>query len=249
VIPSHAPFFDARFEKWRDAYREEAIEPVLNKVGAFLAFPAIQQTLGQRRSTLHLSYAMNHARIVICNLASGVVGESGARLFCALMLGGLRTAAMARAKTPPEKRTPFHIIVDELQAFGPTSIVSLLSEIRKYGCSVTAATQFLDGLSHATRAALLGNAGTLAAFRCAPRDADVLAANFDRAQQSFNAYALQDLGIGEAMLRSFQIDPARVNISTPGLVGPAHAAKRQSQQHFGRPRAQVEAYISRVLGY
>ena len=191
--PLTRSFFNSRFDKWRDTYRDEAVEPVLNKAGAFLAFDSIRYCLGQSRSSLHLPYAMEHGRVVVVNLASGTVGQTAARLFGALLLGRLRAAAMARAKIPADMRRPFHLLIDEAQAFGPASIVSLLNEVRKYACSITLATQFLDGLTDATRAALLGNAGTLAVFRCAPQDAEVLAPNFDRAHQSFNAYALQEL--------------------------------------------------------
>src|SRR3990172_5250065 len=68
-------FFGMRFEKWRETFRDEAIDPVLNKVEAFLAFPSIKNILGQGRSTLHLSHAMEEGRIVIANLATGTIGE------------------------------------------------------------------------------------------------------------------------------------------------------------------------------
>ena len=55
-------FFNSRFGKWRDSFREEAIDPVLNKLEAFLAFPAIKNILGQSPSTLDLHYAMQHRR-------------------------------------------------------------------------------------------------------------------------------------------------------------------------------------------
>ena len=126
-------FFGARFDKWRDAFREEAIDPVLNKVDAFLAFPTIRNILGQGRSTLHLPYAMQEGRIVICNLATGTVGETAARLFGALLLAHLRAAAMARASFP-RRRSPFHLYADEAHTFGPASIARLLSETRKFVC-------------------------------------------------------------------------------------------------------------------
>jgi hypothetical protein len=221
----------------------------LNKAGAFLAFDSIRNSLGQGKSSLHLPYAMDHGRIVVVNLASGVVGETAARLFGALLLGRLRTAAMGRAKMPVDARRPFHVLIDEAQAFGPASIASLLSEVRKYACSITVATQFLDGLTDTTRAALLGNAGTLAVFRCAPQDAQVLAPNFDRAQQSFNPYSLQELAIGEAMVRSLQFDPASVTIPEPAELRSTEQVTRQSRQHYGRPRPEVESYIMRMLGH
>src|SRR2546423_711781 len=61
--PYTRDFFDKRFEKWRETYRDEVIEPVLNKTEAFLAFPSIRHILGQARSTLHFPHAMQHGRI------------------------------------------------------------------------------------------------------------------------------------------------------------------------------------------
>jgi hypothetical protein len=93
-------FFGVQFEQWRATFREEAIDPVLNKVEAFLAFPSIKNILGQGRSTLHLSRALQERRIVIVNLATGSIGETGARLTGALVLAHVRAAAMARARLP-----------------------------------------------------------------------------------------------------------------------------------------------------
>jgi hypothetical protein len=242
-------FFGARFEKWRDAFRDEAVDPVLNKVEAFLAFPSIKNILGQSPSTLDLQYAMEHQRVVIVNLAMGTVGETAARLMGALLLANVRAAAMARSRMPAESRSPFHLIVDEAHAFGPASIARLLQETRQFRLSITIATQFLDALAESTRAALLGNAKTLAVFRCNPGDALILARNFDRLHQDFNATALLELNDGEAMIAAAGHDVARVKIPAPGPLKSAEMVKRQSRRHYGRPRAAVEAYIERQVGY
>jgi hypothetical protein len=242
-------FFGARFDKWRDTFREEAVDPVLNKVEAFLAFPTVRNILGQGRSTLHLSYAMQEGRIVICNLATGTVGETAARLFGALVLAHLRAAAMARASVPASERRPFHLYADEAHTFGPASIARLLSETRKFNLSIVLVTQFLDALTDSTRAALLGNVGTLVAFRSNPDDAKILSRSFDRAHQEFNPYALQILEDGHAMVAAPSSEPALVSIPAPGEVGSTLAVKQQSRQHYGRPRAEVEERINRALGY
>jgi hypothetical protein len=242
-------FFGTRFEKWRDAFRDEAIDPVLNKVEAFLAFPTIRNILGQGRSTLHLPYAMGEGRIVVVNLATGTVGETAARLFGALLLAHLRAAAMARSSIPMTERRPFHLYVDEAHTFGPASIAGLLSETRKFGLSIVLVTQFLDALTDGTRAALLGNVGTLAAFRSNPEDAAILARRFDRAHQQFNRWALQELEDGHAMVSAPTLEPALVTIPSPPRIGSTAAVKRQSQQHYGRARADLEAAIGRALGH
>jgi len=242
-------FFGARFEKWRDTFRDEAIDPVLNKVEAFLAFPSIKNILGQHPSTLDLGYAMQQRRIIIVNLATGTIGETAARLMGALVLAHVRAAAMARASIPPAERHPFHLIADEVHSFGPASIARLLQETRQFRLSVTLATQFLDALTDTTRAALLGNAKTLAVFRCGPGDAKILAQNFNRLHQNFNETALLELDDGEAMVSAPGREAVRVSVPPPSPIGSSDAVKQQSRRHYGRPRAEVERYIERQLGY
>lgn len=241
-------FFGKRFEKWRDTFRDEAIDPVLNKVEAFLAFPSVRMILGQT-STLDLQYAMNNERIVIVNLAMGVIGETASRLMGALILAHVRAAAMARASIPVEERKPFHLIADEVHSFGPASVARLLQETRQYRLSVTLATQFLDALAESTRSALLGNAKTLAAFRCGPGDAQVLAQHFARLHQAFNETALLELDDGEAVISAPGREATHVSVPPPQPIRSSEAVRKQSRRHYGRPRIEVERYIARKLGY
>jgi hypothetical protein len=240
-------FFGARFEKWRENYRDEAIDPVLNKVEPFLAFPAIKHILGQARSTVDFDHAMQRSRIVIINLSMGSLGEGGARLMGGLVLGHVRAAAMARARIPLPDRKPFHIIVDEAHAY--PGLARLLSELRQFGISITLSTQFLDGLSEAARASLLGNAKTTVAFRCSAGDAAILARGFNRLHQDFNETALLELDDGEAMIATAGRDVARVDVPAPVPIGSNEIVKRQSRRHYGTPRCEVEGNLKRALGY
>ena len=117
---------------------------------------------------------------MIANLARGIIGETPSNLMGALLLARVQAAGMARASLPPEARTPFHIVIDEVQLFGTEVIAQILSEARKYGLSLTMATQFMAGLSEKTRAAVMGNVAALIVFRVGHEDAVVLAPEFDR---------------------------------------------------------------------
>ena len=68
--------------------------------------------------------------------------------------------------------------VDEFQTFSSESFASLLSEARKFATHFCLANQYTDQLSHAVRAAVIGNAGTLVVFRVGSRDAELLAPEF-----------------------------------------------------------------------
>lgn len=243
--PLTRAFFDQRFETWRETYRNEAIDPVLNKIEAFLSFPAIRNIIGQARSTLHFVHAMDRARIVIANLSKGVLGESAAHLIGSLLIARVQTAGMSRAAGGRD----FHVMIDEAQNFGTDTIATLLSESRKFGISLTLATQYLAGLTDATRAALLGNVGTLVVYRVGNEDAEALAPEFHRLHESFNAQALRELSLGEVIARSPSHDTLRLMIDPlPLPQGSVDRIKRQSRRHYGVPRTQVEDRITRALG-
>jgi hypothetical protein len=85
---------------------------------------------------------------------------------------------MARSDQAPEKRAPFFVHVDEFQNFSTDAFASLLSEARKFKTHFCLANQYLDQVSPSIRAAVLGNAGTLIAFRVSSNDAELLAPEF-----------------------------------------------------------------------
>ena len=65
--------------------------------------------------------------------------------------------------------------MDEFQSFTTLSIANMLSELRKYNVGLTMAHQYLTQLQPDVRDAVIGNAGTLIAFRLGGRDAPVIA--------------------------------------------------------------------------
>ncbi len=246
--PLTRAFFEQRFNTWRDDYREQAIDPVLNKIDAFLFSPAIFNVIGQAKSTLHFEHAMAKQRVVIANLARGIIGETPSNLMGALLLARVQAAGMARAALPLDARPPFHIVIDEVQLFGTEVIKQILSEARKYHVSLTMATQFMAGLSETTRAAVMGNVAALVVFRVGHEDAIVLAPEFDRPHQAFNPYALRQLPRGEAMVRISSNEGELVEMHPdPASCGIAERVKQQSRIHYGVRREDVEERLTRLL--
>ena len=246
--PLTRAFFEQRFNTWRDDYREQAVDPVLNKIDAFLFSPAILNVIGQAKSTLHFEHAMAKQRVVIANLARGIIGETPSNLMGALLLARVQAAGMARAALPLDARPPFHIVIDEVQLFGTEVIKQILSEARKYHLSLTMATQFMAGLSETTRAAVMGNVAALVVFRVGHEDAITLAPEFDRPHQAFNPYALRQLPRGEAMVRVSSNEGELVSMHPdPATCGNADHVKAQSRIHYGKRRDEVERRLQRLL--
>jgi hypothetical protein len=241
-------FFTARFEEWRSTFKDEAVEPVMTRLDSVLSFPAILHTLGQHRRTLRLEDAMQGRRIILCNLARGVLGETGAALMGALLLARVRTAAMSRARFAPEERAPFHVIADEFATYSGHTMPAALAELRKFKTSVTAATQVLSTLPDDTRAAILGTAGAIIGFRCSPEDAAAIAGKFDDALRSFNPGVFNELGTGAAFVKIGARDPRRIETPPPEPgVGTKEVVRRQARRHFARRREDVEPWIHETL--
>jgi len=236
------PFVRVYFAKEYDTLSEqrqaEWTNPILNKIRAFLAGPALRNVLGQPRSTLDLPHVMARSQIVIANLAAGHLGDGPCDSFGALLLGSLKTAAMARAKIPEAERRPFHLIVDEVQRFDTAILPALYSESRKFGLSITAANQSVAQLPDQLRAAVLGNAGTLAVFRVGPDDAEVFARKFQCDPSGLLNLETGHVSINGRFARTYE--PAVGNADKARL-------KRQSTYRYGKPRSAIEARLVNAL--
>lgn len=230
--------FVREFDPMPERTRLEWINPILNKTNAFMSSPALRNILGQSRSTLRLSHAMMKGHVVIANLAQGLIGDAPSSYLGALLIAQVKTAIMARAALPEQERRPFHLIVDEIQLFGTELLASIYSEARKYALSITAANQHSSQLSERVRDTILGNAGTIAAFRVGPDDADLLARRYQMDPSGLIEQSVGELFINGRAARTY--DP-------PDAKGSAERVKAQSRYRYGKSRADVEARLTKAL--
>ena len=94
----------------------------------------------------------------------------------------------------------------------------------------------------------MGNVAALIVFRVGQEDAIVLAPEFDRPHQGFNAYALRQLPRGEAMVRISSHEGELVEMHPdPPSCGSAERVKQQSRIHYGVRREEVERRLTRLL--
>ena len=171
-------FWQHEFANYPWRLRAEAVVPIQNKLGALLSDPMLYRTLVEPTIDLHLRALMDEGRVLLVNLSKGQIGEDSARILGGLLVSTIGLAALSRADMPAEGRKPFFLFVDEFHTFTTLAFVNMLSELRKYGCAVTACNQFLQQIEPDIRHAVLGNVGTTISFRVGPEDALLLARHF-----------------------------------------------------------------------
>jgi hypothetical protein len=164
-------FWLSEFPKYNPRYRQETIAPIQNKVGAFLADPRLYRILVEPKVDVRFRRVMDEEKILLVNLSKGELGEDSANLLGSLLVTTLSLAAFSRAELPQSARRPFFIYVDEFQSFTTLSFAGTISELRKFGVGLVLANQHLHQLDPAVLHAVLGNVGTVIAFRLGPEDA------------------------------------------------------------------------------
>jgi hypothetical protein len=168
-------FFRDEYAKYNPYFRQEAISPIQNKVGAFLADPRLRTLFTAPGPELRIRRLMDEGKILLANLSKGELGEDSANLLGALLVSTISLAAFSRSEMPAEQRRPFFAYLDEFQNFTTLAVANMVSELRKYGVGLVLAHQHLHQLEPDVRHAVLGNVGTFVAFRLGAEDAAIVA--------------------------------------------------------------------------
>lgn len=170
-------FWTNEFEKYPPSFRNEAISPILNKLGIFQASLPLKMALGQRKS-INMKEVMDQGKILVCNLSKGQLGEDASAILGCILVTGFQLAALARSKEAPADRRPFYLYVDEVHSFITLSFADILAESRKYALGLFIAHQYLDQLPEKVRMAVFGNVGTIISFRIGSEDAPIMSKEF-----------------------------------------------------------------------
>jgi hypothetical protein len=186
-------FWEREFSGYDKRFRNEALAPVQNKVGQLLMTAPLWNILGQVRSRMTTDFIMDNQRIFIANLSKGRLGSDTANLIGSLLVNEFQLAALSRAEMPGDRRRDFFLFIDEFQNFSTDSFATILSEARKYRLCLTLSHQYLGQLDDQVRQAIIGNVGSLLAFRVGEHDAEILAREFGDAftSQEFGSLANQ----------------------------------------------------------
>ena len=171
-------FWEKQLAKTADFHKSEMYNYFISKFGRFMTNDMMRNIMGQAQSSFDLREVMDSRKILLVNLSKGQIGEVNSNLLGMILVARLFTAALSRQSVETEQRPDFYLYVDEFQNFATDTFTSILSEARKYNLNLSITNQYIAQLPEPIRDAIIGNVGTLAAFRIGVPDAEFMAHEF-----------------------------------------------------------------------
>ncbi|MDA1209079.1 MAG: type IV secretory system conjugative DNA transfer family protein [bacterium] len=239
-------FWVSEFAAWSEKYDADAITPLLNKVGQFVATNMMRNVVGQPDTLFDIRDVMDNKKILLMKVSKGLLGEENSSLMGSMIITKIYQAAMSRADTLEEDRSDFYFYVDEFQNFATDTFYEIMSEARKYHLNLTIAHQYMGQLSDKIRQTVFGNVGSMISFRVGAEDAAVLAEEFN---PIFKERDIINLGVREFYTKMSVNGEIREPFSGRTMDVPkieedlTQEIKAASRAKYCRPRAEVEELL------
>lgn len=246
-------------EFWRGVALRAGGEASLENLGPYvvskftdLKQPPLRDATGQRHSLVSFRQVIDEQKILIVKLSKGKLSERQVHLLGMLISSSLFAAALSRANVPPEERVPFHLVIDEYQAFLSPALEAMLAEIRKYKVHLVLAHQNLGQLSSSMAQATLANCGNKILMRLGPQDAHQMASwvapNFTAEDLVSlpDRHAIARVHLPGGMSPSFVMRTRNVapTDSDEAMRSRAQAIREMSRSRYCRPVADVASEIA-----
>ncbi len=217
---------------------------ILIRLDMFLRQSLIRNIVCQKENKLDFRRLMDEKKILLVKLSQGLIGEENAYLLGTMILSRIYQSALSRQDS--RERPYWWVSADEFHHLITPSMERILSGARKYNLGLILAHQEFKQLqtrSQEVASSVLSNCYTRVCFRLGDADAEKFAGGFS----SFDARALQNLGVGEAIGRVERADyDFNLNVEAVPKVEPEEARNRISairefsRNAYGRPRSEVE---------
>ncbi len=241
-------FWRNEFDKWNEHFRQEAISPIVNKVGQFLSSPIVRNIFWQPKSKLNIRKIMDEGKILLVNLSKWKIWEDNAAMIWSFLVTKFQIDAMWRADIPFEQRKPFYLYIDEFQNFATESFESILSEARKYKLSLTIANQYISQIEENIRNAIFGNVGTIISFWLWYDDAEIMSKQFKELITPIDLLSLPKFkAYIKLMIDWVTSDPFSMQTfplpTPPNWPDVKEKVKKQSRQRYAIKKEELEKLI------
>jgi len=205
---------------------------IVSKLNQFTSNALLRVVVGQSKSTLDLRRILDERKILLVNLAKGLLGQADSALLGMMITSKLFAAALSRARVARRQRGTFNLYVDEFHNFTTDTVAHMLSEARKFGLRAVLANQHLSQIDVGHGAgnlmkAVLGNVGTILAMRVGVADADILQAVFGGAIDSRILQDLPDFHVAARLLQEGRPTNPFVFTTSPAQPGKTSRGARQ----------------------
>lgn len=235
---------------WEHEFQLIAGKPqasILIRLDTFMRQPLLRNIVCQKENRLDFRKLMDEKKILLIKLSQGLIGEENAYLLGTMILSRIYQAALSRQDS--HNRPHCWVSVDEFHHLVTPSMERILSGARKYNLGLILAHQEFKQLqtrSQEVASSVMSNCYTRVCFRLGDADAEKFAGGFS----AFDAKALQNLGVGEAIARIERADyDFNLRVDAVPRVDPEVAKSRVdairefSRKTYGRARSEVEAEL------
>ena len=236
---------------WEHEYPmvRKGIAPLLTRIDTFLRPKVVRYMLAQQGG-LDFRACIEEKKVVLLKLSQGLIGKDNSYLLGSLFLSKFNQVAQGRQMLSKDKRHPYYVYLDEFQNFITPSISQILSGARKYGLGLVLAHQELAQIEESKILnSVISNPYIRICFRLGDNDAKRLSDGFSY----FEADDLQNLGIGEAIIRigSKKNDCNMKTFPMPELTVDSEPIKnyivQRSRENYATPREEIEKILEQML--
>lgn len=243
-------FWANEFSSWSEKFDNEAILPLVNKLGQFLSNHLIRNIVAQPKNKFTFDDIMNNEKVLLIELSKGKLGEENAALLGAMMITKVYQTAMERAKLPESERKEFYMYIDEFQNFATETFENILSESRKYRLLLTISHQYLAQVPADIKGTVFGNIGSIIAMRVGADDGAYLSNEFT---PIFGTEDFINLGVREMLIKmsiegqtTQPFSATTVSVPEPDPNNDEQTIIDHSRQTYGTPLAEVEKMMAEI---
>ncbi len=147
---------------------------ITSKLNQLLINEYIKPIVVTKKSNIDFREVIDNDKILLVSLQKGKIGKIGVNILGTIILSRIINAALSRENINEDDRKDFTLFVDEFQNFVSQSIISAMSEARKYRLSLVLANQTLGQLNESIKQSVLGNVGSTIFFRPGINDVDYI---------------------------------------------------------------------------
>lgn len=243
-------FWANEFSSWSEKFDNEAILPLVNKLGQFLSNHLIRNIVVQPHNTFDFDDIMNNQKILFIELSKGRLGEENASLLGAMLITKIYQTAMARAKLPEAQRKEFYLYIDEFQNFATDTFENILSESRKYRLLLTISHQYLAQVPDRVKGTVFGNMGSIIAMRVGADDGSYLANEFT---PIFTTEDFINLGVREMLIKmsvggqtSPPFSATTIDVPPPPQPNFAQEIIKYNHDKYTKKLSEIDAIMAQV---